>query len=304
MTGGFIPWLAALPAGAPPPPGDLAAFGNAWIIGLAYLVLVGLGFVVAAGLLAAALRRPDRWTPAPDFLAQRAWPLAAVSRLMIWLLVLHGAGLTLNLLAMEAGLWPGLDETTVAVIVQSLVFHGAGLVLVLALLRPQRVPWRRMLGAPDPAPLRATVQGLLFYLGTLPFLLVGSLVYQLLLRQLGVDVNLQDVAWAVSGDQPAAAALYLGLFTVVVAPLFEEVLFRGILLPMVAARTGLVVAMTLVSLLFAGLHFHLPSLAPLFIISMAFSLGYAISGSLVTAFVMHALFNGINLALLYILRSG
>jgi len=86
------------------------------------------------------------------------------------------------------------------------------------------------------------------------------------------------------------------------APLFEEVIFRGILLPLVARRWGTAAAVVTVSALFAMVHFHLPSVVPLFVIAVAFSLGYVYSGSLLVPVAMHALFNGVNLVMLALLR--
>ena len=83
-----------------------------------------------------------------------------------------------------------------------------------------------------------------------------------------------------------------------VAPIFEEILFRGIALPLLARRWGVAPAVVAVSAFFAVIHLHVPSLVPLFIIAVSFSLGYLYTGSLLAPVVMHALFNGVNLWIL------
>jgi membrane protease YdiL (CAAX protease family) len=49
---------------------------------------------------------------------------------------------------------------------------------------------------------------------------------------------------------------------------------------------------------------HLPSLLPLFVLSMWLCLGYAYGGSIVVPVVMHMLFNAVNLVLVFTVGSG
>jgi membrane protease YdiL (CAAX protease family) len=92
------------------------------------------------------------------------------------------------------------------------------------------------------------------------------------------------------------------IFAVAIAPFFEECLFRGILLPMAIRKLGLGAGIFVISLLFAAIHFHLPSLIPLLIIASGFSLAYLYTKSLWVPIIMHGLFNGVNLALLLVMR--
>jgi membrane protease YdiL (CAAX protease family) len=54
---------------------------------------------------------------------------------------------------------------------------------------------------------------------------------------------------------------------------------------------GLIVS----ALLFAAVHAHLPSFAPLFVLAACFTLAYEWSGSLLVSMTMHAIFNTITL---------
>jgi len=69
----------------------------------------------------------------------------------------------------------------------------------------------------------------------------------------------------------------------------------------VVRRTGFWTGTALVSLIFAGLHWHLPSLLPLFLLSAMFSLAYARTQSLLVPMGMHAAFNGVTVALLLLM---
>lgn len=86
------------------------------------------------------------------------------------------------------------------------------------------------------------------------------------------------------------------LLAVVVAPLFEELLFRGILLPWLRRVLGVWPAIVTSSLLFAVLHADAwPAPIPLFV--LALFLGYLAyrTSSLVAPIVLHATFNGVSM---------
>lgn len=85
-------------------------------------------------------------------------------------------------------------------------------------------------------------------------------------------------------------------FTIVIAPLFEELLFRGFFQSMLRGVTGKPwTSIFLTSAIFATLHpwTHWPAL---FILSACMGYAYEKSGSLFRSIIIHALFNGINVA--------
>ena len=114
---------------------------------------------------------------------------------------------------------------------------------------------------------------------------------------------MQEVAWALTGDMSAGMRVYLMILAVCIAPLFEELLFRGIGLPLISKGLGVPGGVIAVSIFFAIIHFHLPALVPLFIIASAFSIAYIYTGSMVVPITMHALFNGLNMGMLMLLRT-
>ena len=89
------------------------------------------------------------------------------------------------------------------------------------------------------------------------------------------------------------------------APIAEEALFRGILLPLLVRRFGATIGLGLVALGFAALHGDAGSFPGLAVLSVALSLAYARTGTILVPMAMHALFNAANLALiLALIRSG
>lgn len=101
---------------------------------------------------------------------------------------------------------------------------------------------------------------------------------------------------------PASRLAMVGA-AVVVAPVFEEFLFRGYLYGVMRRYLGVAGGIVLNSALFAGIHLHVPSLAPLFLFAVCLSLAYERTGSLLVPMTMHALFNALSVSLL-ILGGG
>jgi hypothetical protein len=103
-------------------------------------------------------------------------------------------------------------------------------------------------------------------------------------------------------SQPTLENLAISLLTaVVVAPFQEELLFRGVLQPLLRRTWGAWPAIVGSSLLFAALHAEAwPAPIPLFV--LALFLGYLAhrTTSLVGPIVLHALFNGVSMLFLVV----
>ncbi len=83
------------------------------------------------------------------------------------------------------------------------------------------------------------------------------------------------------------------LSTVVFAPVFEEIIFRGVILESVRSRRGVIAAWLISSLCF-GLAHGLPSqICATFVIGMILGFAYLRSGSLLTSIVLHAMNNAL-----------
>ncbi|HBT46255.1 MAG TPA: hypothetical protein DEA73_00005 [Peptococcaceae bacterium] len=91
--------------------------------------------------------------------------------------------------------------------------------------------------------------------------------------------------------------LFLGAL---LAPVTEELYFRGFLYPLLKARYGLLAGQVLSSLVFALLHFDWLRLLPLAMGGWGLAYLYERSGSLITAVVAHGTWNTIMILLIYL----
>lgn len=87
----------------------------------------------------------------------------------------------------------------------------------------------------------------------------------------------------------------MALNAVVLAPLWEELIFRGLFFGLLRSRWGTLAALVFSSVVFAGYHFSLTAFLPLFFVSMAFGYVYSRTRSIYYSILSHALFNGMNL---------
>jgi membrane protease YdiL (CAAX protease family) len=93
--------------------------------------------------------------------------------------------------------------------------------------------------------------------------------------------------------------ILLLLLIAVLAPIAEELLFRGMLYPMLRQRFGMTAAIVLDALIFAAIHF-IPVLLPgLFVIGLVLTWVRERSGSVIPGILLHAAQNGLVVLLLY-----
>lgn len=128
---------------------------------------------------------------------------------------------------------------------------------------------------------------------------------QSFLKQSGHDAPLQStVLWLLSPDTPLGAKILLSLYAVILAPLCEETLFRGILLSNTVRAGWGVWGILAVSLLFALCHGRLLVLLPLFLIGLVCGKLATSTGSILPGAILHAAFNAVNLVFVFLQLPG
>ena len=88
--------------------------------------------------------------------------------------------------------------------------------------------------------------------------------------------------------------LFLLVTTVILAPVFEELVFRGVLLPVLVSKFGKISGVLLSALIFALAHLSVGELPPLFALGVGLGLMRLSSGRLFPCAVMHSLWNGVT----------
>ena len=134
------------------------------------------------------------------------------------------------------------------------------------------------------------------YVCVLPLVIAAVLIVEYVGRFLNFDLQTNEGLSVILDFPQLHFRILMFFFTIVLAPVFEELLFRGFFQSMIRGYTEKPwIAIFVTSAIFATLHpmTHWPAL---FILSCCMGYAYEKSGSLFRSIIIHAIFNGINVA--------
>ena len=144
------------------------------------------------------------------------------------------------------------------------------------------------------------IQGIKGWLTIVPFVLVISLIMNSLIDNQNGSNPLLEI---VLNNNKYLSFILLFLTTTFLAPLFEEIIFRGVLLPTLAKDFGIILGIIISSFIFAVAHLSLAEIPPLFVLGMGLGITRIASGSLLSSVIMHSLWNGLTFLNLFLLRT-
>jgi membrane protease YdiL (CAAX protease family) len=180
-----------------------------------------------------------------------------------------------------------------------LSFQGAAWILIIIFLKLHDLGWRDAFGFRN-ANLK---RSLLLAAGTLalalPVVLGLQQVSALALHKFGWPPEDQRAVELIANAKSVWLRGYLAFFAMVLAPVAEEFVFRGVLFPFVKQLGWPKLAWFGVSFLFALIHLNAPSFVPLFVLALVFTWVYQKTDCLLAPIAAHSLFNTANLVILF-----
>jgi len=197
-------------------------------------------------------------------------------------------------LAIESPLADGLT-----VLLLYLGLMAAPLAILALMLRGDRPEggWLQYRWRPVGSAQRKALKGLLI---ALPLVSLASWLQQLAWSDPGGSNPLLELVLR----STSPLTLFCFAFTaIVLAPLFEETIFRGVLLPVMVRRVGAGWGVVVSSAVFALAHLSLGELTPLFVLGLALGWMRLSSGRLSASIWLHALWNGLTFSNLVLLGS-
>jgi len=231
----------------------------------------------------------------------------AVSAVAVMLVGQFIAGFVVAGLLVAAGAAPGGagDADRTAVLAAAVAGQVLGLLGVLALLRRRGPGIREVVGPLRPVP-RRLIAGLV--LGAATFI-ASSLLVALLVGLAGSDARPEQLLLdeALAGGLRTALAV---VAAVLLAPVLEELVFRGLVHRALRIRLGPAVATVCSSVVFAVVHVDVAvsqpwALGGLVLVGAVLATAYERSGGLLVPVALHAGFNAATIgALLVADRSG
>ena len=192
-------------------------------------------------------------------------------------------------------IWQSLDApkaiTLKAILANSIVYSSLilGVIGVMGFQRESAVSFFGLQPSKFP---KAAGTGLLWLLITYPLILVAQSFVQGIFGE--TDDAQMIVRYFLEHPDPRHRAAVI-FMAVIVAPVAEEILFRGYFYGVIRRFGGRLPALLTSSLLFAAIHVHLPSMLGLGLLAVILCLLYERTGSLWATITMHATFNALTI---------
>ena len=232
-------------------------------------------------------------------LSEKAWRAEAVMQFCVAQIVCLCLGIATVGLLHKLGVHGfQSDEGLGSIMVGTLCLQGAAWPLILFFLRQHGVGWGTAFGFRGPRPGLALLTAVGFILVVLPVVLLLQWTSISALEKLGLPPENQAAVELLANAHSWWTIVYLGVFAIVIAPVSEEFIFRGMLFPFLKQLGHPKLAWFGASALFALIHLNVPTFVPLFVFALALTWLYEWTDNLLAPITAHALFNAANLAVL------
>jgi len=233
-------------------------------------------------------------------LSPKPWRAESVMFLIAGVFVCLGVGVVAAELLRAVGVAAfKLPDSFANVLLATASFQGATWLLIFFFLKQHNVNWRDAFGLRNKNLDKSILLAVITLALILPFILQ--------LEQYSVRV-LQKIGWPLADERAVLLIvnaksvwlqIYLAFFAIVLAPVAEEFMFRGVLFPYVKQLGYPRLAWFGVSFLFAIIHVNAPTFVPLFVLALIFTWLYQKTDCLLAPIAAHSLFNTANLVILF-----
>ncbi|HUA68719.1 MAG TPA: type II CAAX endopeptidase family protein [Candidatus Saccharimonadales bacterium] len=190
-----------------------------------------------------------------------------------------------------------------AVLVGTLAFQGMTWVWISLFLRQHRVNWRDAFGLHRTEMSRALLLAVPVVIAFLPLAWWLQNVSVHVLTKFGWQPENETAVTVLTNAKALWLRAYLSVFTVAVAPVAEEFIFRGMLYPFLKQCGWPRLAWFGVSFAFALIHWDAAAFVPLFLLALMLTWLYEKTDTLLAPIMGHMLFNFVNLILLLLFQN-
>lgn len=190
------------------------------------------------------------------------------------------------------------------ILVSTFSFQGVTWLLAWIFLKLHRVRVSDEFGFRGPQLKRALLLALAMFMAILPTAWVLQAACVGLMTKLGWNPQSQVSIQLLESTNSWWTRGYLGVFAVILAPVAEEFIFRGMLYPFIKQLGFPKLAFFGTSFLFALIHFDIATFLALFVLALALTWLYEKTDNLLAPIIVHALFNAANLTMLVLQHLG
>jgi membrane protease YdiL (CAAX protease family) len=265
---------------------ELASFSTAFAAVFNILFLIAGVFIYASLIRQIAARRSTIALDPPSVRNFGVAETVLALALIAWLLT--------NVVA-----WFYTEQrpTSMRDIAANLFFNVGLLLFLVAFLKFRRIDLNSLAGLSKMSFSRALFTGVVLLIAAYPPIALADVIAQNFFGG-GTKSSRQQIVDLFTGSETIRDRVLIIFLAVVIAPIFEEFVFRFFLYGVFKRYFGWFVALLLNALLFGLVHMHLPSFVALFVLGGCLTVAYEWSGSLLVSMTMHAFFNAIMLTIL------
>jgi Predicted metal-dependent membrane protease len=237
------------------------------------------------------------------FLLQRRWPL---ERLVLYtaalLVAIYGSFFLIWLSARSSG--GGVDPkrlgSTARIVIAVLSFQTIALFFVHRFVREHELSWSEAFGFKNDFS-RALLTGIAAGCAAVPILIGLQYFSAALMNLVGIHPQEQEAVQLLRSSGGWLNRSIMGFTAVIIAPLAEEVLFRGILYPAIRQHGYPRLALWGGAVFFGAIHMNVATFIPLTIFAVALAWLYDRTRNLTTPVMAHLVFNMTNFIMLFAL---
>lgn len=220
-------------------------------------------------------------------------------KLLIFLFCIYGGFFLLWLAQRGVPDTGELESTTANLIIGILSLQGAALVLVHFFLREHHTGWIEGFGF-GKNNRKAVLLGTGATLLVVPTTWILQILSSWVLEWLRLHPKAQETVQILQGTEGLLNHIATGIATIIIAPVAEEILFRGIMYPAIKRMGYPRIAFWATALVFATIHHNLQTFVPLVFLAVVLICLYEYTGNLLACIVTHSLFNAVNFIFLYL----
>jgi membrane protease YdiL (CAAX protease family) len=246
------------------------------------------------------IEMPHRATLAWAMITEKPWKVEEVARLFMCVIATLCFGIFLA--GMVEGLkvkLSGAHREFLQMVIVIVFFQGASLLWIALFLRRSKLSWREAFGLRPTSRLRTIAYGVTAGVLALPIALMLQWLSGVAMKWCGVKPAAEAAVDALKNPAlswPERIAFWV--FAIVLAPVVEEALFRGILYPTIKQIGFPRLALWGTSFVFALMHANVEVFVPLTFLALIFVFLYESSGSLLAPIAAHCIFNAANVMFL------
>lgn len=247
-------------------------------------------------------------------LSEKPWTPISVIRMLCWIwvsmccgaLFLHFANPAAPDLSPATGevapAQPGIDSTSApdsswklfSLSVSVFFLHGVTLMLVFHLVRSHKTTWRDAFGIGLPGFGKAALLAVGVVTVAVPLTIFFASASAQVMEALNAQPQTQQAVQMAEAAAPGLNRLAIGGIAIFIAPLVEELFYRGVIYPTIKQSGYPRLAVYGVSLLFALSHGNAMIFIPLTLLSLALIWLYEKTNNLLAPILAHSLFNAAN----------